>query len=106
MSEYYRITIDEQDPSILRIAFREPAQNDVIVADALHAIERLRLTGGRMIKFNGPASLPVAMALAHAVAHRYEVVACYDPKLECYIVAISHAPDLRPGDRIDAKGIV
>ncbi|MEZ6087008.1 MAG: CRISPR-associated protein Csx3, partial [Pirellulaceae bacterium] len=72
----------------------------VIVRDAIETIESLNLTGGAIIKFNGPASLPVAMALAHSVAHRYEVVACFDPKLNAYIVAISHHPTVRPGDRL------
>jgi CRISPR-associated protein Csx3 len=38
------------------------------------------------------------MALAHAVAHLYGYVACYDPKLQGYVVAISHDPSVRPGD--------
>jgi CRISPR-associated protein Csx3 len=85
----------------IRIGFGEPAANDRIVPDALRAIDELELQGGRGIKFDGPASLPVAMALAHAVAHRFGFVACRDPKLERYVVAISHDPSVRPGDLME-----
>ena len=80
------------------VDFGAPASNDKVVQAALAALRDLRLGGGRGVLFNGPASLPVAMALAHAVAHLYEFVACYDPKISRYVVAISHTPDLRPGD--------
>jgi CRISPR-associated protein Csx3 len=82
----------------LNLAFGDPANNSVLVPAALAALAHLHLKGGRGILFNGPASLPIAMALAHAVAHLYQFVACYDPKLEAYVVAISHTPDHRPGD--------
>lgn len=99
MGKYFHIQCTD-DPTIIQIGFAEPAQNDLIVPDAIAALDALDLPGGHLIRFNGPASLPVAMALAHAVAHRYEVVACFDPKLACYIVAISHHPTIQPGDRL------
>ena len=85
----------------VRINFAEPATNDRIVPDALFALGQLSLPGGRGICFDGPASLPVAMALAHAVGHRFGFVSCWDPKLERYVVAISHDPAFRPGDLIE-----
>ena len=85
----------------MRINFAESATNDRIVPDALLALGKLSLAGGRGICFDGPASLPVAMALAHAVGHRFGFVACRDPKLERYVVAISHDPAFRPGDLIE-----
>jgi CRISPR-associated protein Csx3 len=85
----------------VELAFGEPATNAEIVPDAIAAIAELELAGGPGIKFNGPASLPVAFALAHAVAHEFAYVACYDPKLGKYVVAISHDPRFRPGQLID-----
>lgn len=82
----------------IRVGFGAPAQNDQIVRDAWEAMRNLGLTGGKGVKIEGPASLPVAMALAHAVAHLYGWVACFDPKLNRYVVAISHDPEVRPGD--------
>jgi CRISPR-associated protein Csx3 len=85
----------------VRIAFGEPATNDRIVRDAIESLAQLSLDGGKGIKFNGAASLPVAMALAHAVAHRYGFVAIFDPKLGKYVVAISHDPALRAGELVE-----
>jgi len=68
----------------LQIGFGEPAANTQVVPDAIAALTALRLAGGRGIHFNGPASL-------------YGYVACYDPKLQGYVVAISHDPSFRLG---------
>lgn len=98
----YNISLDGD---ILRLGFGEPAQNDAIVRDAVarlaEMVEGGELAGGSIIRLNGPASLPVAVAIAHAVAHLYEVVAVYDPKLAKYVVATSHGSAYRPGDLID-----
>lgn len=77
----------------LGLAFGEPAQNDRIVCDAVAAMKALNLKGGKLVRFNGPASLPVAMALCHAVAHIFAAVAVFDPKLQKYVVCVSHDPD-------------
>ena len=107
MSSYYRIQLAPRAAPrydglvVLAISFAGPAPNNLIVPAAIEALAALHLTGGRGILFNGPASLPVAMALAHAVAHLYQFVACFDPKLGRYVVAISHTPDYRPGDLLE-----
>ncbi len=102
MTSSYRINIDSKSETetVLKVAFGQPDSNDRIVPAAIEAMKALELKGGKMIKFNGPASLPVAMALAHHVAHLYGVVACFDPKLGKYVVAISHDPSYSPGDLI------
>jgi CRISPR-associated protein Csx3 len=79
------------------IGFGEPADNTVVVPDAVAALSGLKLGGGRGIHFSGPASVPAAMALAHGVAHLYGYVACWDPKLGGYVVVISHDAAMRPG---------
>ncbi len=86
---------------VLKIGFGVPAQNDQIVKDAVAAVKELSLQGGKVIKLNGPASLPVAIAIAHEVGHLYGAVAAFDPKLAKYVVAISHDPSLKVGDLID-----
>jgi CRISPR-associated protein Csx3 len=85
------------DVVTIEIGFGDPAANTEIVPDAIAALAALKLSGGRGVRFTGPASLPVAMALAHGVAHLFGYVACYDPKLSAYVVAISHDPAIRPG---------
>ncbi len=51
----------------LKLSFGVSAQNDQIVRDAVAAVQALELEGGKLIKLNGPASLPVAIALSHEV---------------------------------------
>jgi CRISPR-associated protein Csx3 len=90
---------------VLKVGFGTPAQNDTIVRDAVTRLNEMiktgELTGGGLIKINGPASLPVAVAIAHAVGHLYGVIAVFDPKLSKYVVAVSHDGKAQPGDLID-----
>ena len=65
----------------VQIGFGAPETNLAIVPEAISAIAALGLKGGRGIRFTGPVSIPAAMALAHAVAHLFGFVACWDPKL-------------------------
>lgn len=98
----YNIAIEN---GILKVGFGSPAQNDQIVKDAKARLDEMvasgELAGGPVIKINGPASLPVAMALTHGLAHLYEVVAGFDPKLGKYVVATSHGSAHQVGDLID-----
>lgn len=86
--------MEKEGDDILRVGFGEPAGNDRIVQDASEAITGLlrsgALHGGKLLKVNGPASMPVAMLMGHCFAHLYETVACYDPKLGAYVVIASH----------------
>ncbi|MFZ2664165.1 MAG: CRISPR-associated protein Csx3 [Patescibacteria group bacterium] len=92
---------------VLTVGFNsnEPAQNNVIVRDATVRIDGMKasgkLPGGSIIKINGPASLPVAVAIAHGLLHLYETVAVFDPKLGRYVVAVCHSNLYLPGDLID-----
>jgi CRISPR-associated protein Csx3 len=90
---------------VLKIGFGEPAQNDQIVCDAAARLEQMsqsgELSGGPLLKINGPASLPVACVLAHKVGHLYGAVGVFDPKLGKYVIAITHNPMYKVGDLID-----
>lgn len=91
----YKIALEGD---ILKVGFGDPAQNDQIVKDTKSILEEMGLPGGPVIKINGPASLPVAVVLTHHLAHLYEVVGVYDPKLGKYVVSISHSPNHKVGD--------
>ena len=99
----YSITLEKENT--LRVNFGDPAQNDQIVKDAAQCLDNLvkngQITGGEIIRINGPASMPVAMVLAHGLSHLYQAVACYDPKLSKYVVAIAHGNKYGVGDLID-----
>jgi CRISPR-associated protein Csx3 len=99
----YKISLE--DGNVLKVGFGDPAQNDQIVRDVVARLAEMEqageLNGGGLIKLNGPASLPVAMVLAHKLAHLYQAVACFDPKLSKYVVAITHGDKYAVGDLID-----
>lgn len=98
----YKARILAEDAGVItvEIGFEGVGPNNLVVPDALRSLADLRLTGGAGIHFHGPASIPVAMALCHAVGHLYGYVACFDPKLQAYVVAVSHSPRHAPGDLI------
>ena len=100
--ETYKIELKD---GILRVNFGQPAQNDQIVRDAAARLEEMatlgELTGGPLLKINGPISIPVAFVLAHKLAHIYGAVAFYDPKLSKYVISITHNPGYKLGDLID-----
>lgn len=88
--------------SVVKVGFGEPASNDQIVKDAVAGIMAIReQLFGQVAKINGPASLPVAIAIGHALAHTSPAVAAFDPKLGKYVVSISHDPNYKVGDLID-----
>lgn len=91
MGDTYRISAESMPSGVLlRLSFGTPAQNDLIVRDAVMALEGLKLSGGQTVFLNGPASLPVACVLGHKLAHIYAEVAVFDPKMAAYVVAVSH----------------
>ena len=73
------------------------AANDQIVKDAVTRLDAMTkagdLSGGGLLKINGPASLLVAMVLGHKLSHLFEAIACFDPKLNKYVVVVSHSPN-------------
>ena len=100
----YTIT---RDDDVLHIAFGVPGDNNQIVKDAFARLDAMteagELSGGGLLKINGPASLPVAMVLGHKLSHLFEAIACFDPKLSKYVVVISHSsnPNYAIGNLID-----
>ena len=92
-----------EDGNILKMSFNPAvqAQNDLLVRDAIAAVKALELKGGKLLKLNGPASLPVAIAIGHEVGHLYGAIACFDPKLAQYVVSVTHDPDFDLGDLVN-----
>lgn len=90
---------------VLRVRFGDPAGNDEIVRHVAARLDEMKaggeFAGGKLLRIDGPASLPVCMAVSHELAHLYAALAWYDPKLRKHVVAISHDPDHRVGDLLD-----
>jgi CRISPR-associated protein Csx3 len=78
----YHINIEDD---VLKVGFGEPANNDRIVQDAAARLDELietgQLSGGALLKINGPASVPVSYVIAHKVSHLYGAIAVFDPKM-------------------------
>lgn len=81
---------------ILKVGFGDPATGDVIVRDAHEALreiaDRDELGGGGLLCINGRCTVPVAVLLGHAVSHIFAAIGVFDPKLNGYIVCVSHDP--------------
>ncbi|MDM8565365.1 CRISPR-associated protein Csx3 [Candidatus Halobeggiatoa sp. HSG11] len=98
--------IELKDNNELKIGFgKKSAQNNEIVKDVEQRLEQLiengDIAGGEIIKINGPATLPVAMVFAHKLSHLYQAIACYDPKLAKYVVAIAHGDKYSIGELLE-----
>lgn len=91
---------------VLKLSFGTPASNTEIVKDAILEIERLKESGElvpqKLIKLNGPASLPAAVAITNGLSDTFEVIAVFDPKLNGYVVAISSDTEYDVGSIIQA----
>jgi CRISPR-associated protein Csx3 len=88
---------------LLQVGFADPASNDVIVREAktlMDDLAQMFRLGGELLLINGPASLPVACVLTHAVGHLYSAVGVFDPKLAGYVIAIAHGGRYAVGDVI------
>jgi len=86
--------------NVLKIGFGDPAPNTEIVTEVTETLRGLDLPGGEILLVNGPASLPVAFAMAHHLCHLYGALGVFDPKLSGYVVAVSHDPRFAVGDLI------
>ncbi len=86
--------------TVYTIGFGEPATNAEIVQEVSQHLKDEPPHGGGLLLISGPASLPVAFVLCHAVAHKYAAIGVYDPKLLGFVVAVSHDPRFKVGDLI------
>jgi CRISPR-associated protein Csx3 len=105
----YKIELISDD--VLRVGFNNlesacSAPGDRIVKDAAELLEIMissgELSGGSLLKINGPQSVPVAYVLAHRLIHLFGAIAICDPKLNGYIVISSHGSEYKIGDVITA----
>jgi CRISPR-associated protein Csx3 len=101
------VVVTGKSADLYTVGFGDPASNDVIVKDATVAVKAaVAGKGGVLGLVNGPASLPVAVVIAHSLLHIYGAVAVFDPKLQGYVVAVSHTADFAIGDLIANDDVV
>lgn len=102
MAAYY-INIDkcQNGDIILKLSFGEPAENDRIVRDAIKCLDELNISGGKIIRLNGPTTVPVGVAITHHLTHKFSYIGLCDPKLKKYVIVVAHGPEYKLGDLID-----
>ena len=90
---------------VLRVGLGESASGDMVVRDARAALLDLEesggLAGGGLLCVNGRCTVAVAVMLGHLLSHLFLAVAMFDPKLDRYIVCVSHDPNFVVGQVID-----
>ena len=92
--------------TLLRLAFGdEPASNDAIILEVKETLKSMNLQGGPLVLLNGPASLPVAVTIAHAVVHIFGAVGVFDPKMAGYVISTAHGGEYREGNFIPASAV-
>lgn len=95
------VLILDNDLMSIKYDAANPSENDVIVKDITQQLANLtesgKLKGGELLKINGKQTLPMAFVIAHHVSHLYGAIAVFDPKLQQYVVTISHSPKYRLG---------
>jgi CRISPR-associated protein Csx3 len=97
----YEITCEQtEEETVLTGKFGTSSSNDAIVAEVSRTLDKLQIRGGKLLKFTGPASLPVCACIIHHVAHLFSAVAVFDPKLQKFVVSISHDPNHKIGDLV------
>ncbi len=95
--KYYSIIPEKTSEGyLLKVDFGEPTTNDNIVRETHQAVSELKLMG-KLLLINGRASLPVGFVLAHAYNHVFGAIGIFDPKLEKYVVVVSHDPNYQIG---------
>lgn len=86
----------------------EAAQTPQIGVEAETKIAELKESGqlsvakfGKLLKINGPGALVVGFGLAHDLGHVFGAIAVFDPKIDRYVIVISHDPDYPRWSTVD-----
>lgn len=87
----------------LAVSLGVAADNGTIVQEVQLAMEEADLPGGELLCIHGGISLPAAYTLSHACAHVYAAIAVWDPKIQRYVVSISHSPHYEVGEYLEAS---
>lgn len=103
-----------REGNILRVEINPAVQvdGDQIFRDAKLQLQKLinsgELSGGKLLKINGRSTVLASFAIAFELAHLYDAIAVFEPKLgdrglDRYIVSISHTSDYQVGETLDVE---
>ncbi|MBH8561138.1 CRISPR-associated protein Csx3 [Nostoc sp. CENA67] len=95
---------------VLKVRFGTPANGDQVIRDAAARLEEMvasgELSGGKLLKIDGPASVAVSYLIAHKISQLYGAIAVFDPKIgrpgyKTFITAVSQTPAYKIGELIE-----
>ena len=95
---------------VLKVGFGQDANGDQIVKDAAQRLDEMmalgEITGGKLLKVDGPASVAVSYLIAHKISHLFGAIAIFDPKIgrkgyKTFITAVSQTPAYKIGEIIE-----
>lgn len=95
---------------VLKVRFGKPGNGDQLVRDAAARLDEMvvsgELSGGKLLKIDGPASIAVSYLIAHKISQLYGAIAVFDPKIgkqgyKTYIVAATHTPVYKLGELVE-----
>lgn len=83
--------------------------NAEMVSDVASRIDGMIGAGelqGSLLLITGPMSVPLCCVISHKVSHLFGAVGVFDPKLEGYVISISHSPDYELGQVLSISELV
>ncbi|QHG20240.1 CRISPR-associated protein Csx3 [Nostoc sp. ATCC 53789] len=95
---------------VLKVGFGKDANGDQLVRDAAARLDEMvalgELSGGKLLKIDGPASVAVSYVIAHKISQLYGAIAVFDPKIgrpgyKTFITAVSQTPAYKIGELIE-----
>jgi CRISPR-associated protein Csx3 len=100
-----RVNDSSDGATILSIGFNpeigaDPGQ---VLVDAIAALDKVDLKGGKLVKLNGMASLPIIASLTDRLSRNYDAIAVYDPKIpgdEKYVITHTKTREYTFGEKI------
>jgi CRISPR-associated protein Csx3 len=103
----YHISLEDD---VLKVKFGRPANGDQVVRDADARLDEMvvsgELSGGKLLKIDGPASIAVSYLIAHKISQLYGAIAIFDPKIgrqgyKTFITVVSQTPAYKIGELIE-----
>ncbi len=103
----YHISLEDD---VLKVGFGQDANGDQIIKDAAARLDEMmalgEITGGKLLKVDGPGSVAVSYLIAHKISHLFGAIAIFDPKIgrkgyKTFITAVSQTPAYKIGEIIE-----
>jgi CRISPR-associated protein Csx3 len=98
------------ESNVLKVRFEKPANGNQVIKDAVVGLEKMvrlgGLSGEKLLKIDGPASVAVTYLIAHQISQFYGALAIFDAKIDrpgykTFIIAVFQTPAYKTGELIE-----